>query len=78
MMRRTTVAADADDLAVLESDARRRGVSLAQVLREMVADKAEEVRRTRRPRYPLFASGDGSLSERSWMDEDAPYRDDAA
>lgn len=76
MTRRATVSAESDDLAVLESEARRRGVSLSAVLREAVAEKAAEVRRDRRPRFPLFSSGDGTLSAQSWMDEDAPYRDE--
>lgn len=76
MTRRATVSAESDDLAVLESEARRRGVSLSAVLREAVAEKAAEVRRDRRPRFPLFSSGNGTLSEESWMDEDAPYRDE--
>jgi hypothetical protein len=76
MTRRTTVTAEAEDLAVLEGEARRRGVSLSVVLREAVAEKAAEVRSDRRPRFPLFHSGDGTLSKQSWMDEDAPYRDE--
>jgi Ribbon-helix-helix protein, copG family len=77
MTRRTTVTAEADDLAVLEEEARRRGVSLSQVLRELVAAGADQVRNTRpRPRLGLFASGEGNLSELSWTDEDAPYRDE--
>lgn len=76
MMRRTTVTAADEDFVVLEGEARRRGVSLAAVLREAVTEKAESVRiASPRPRYPLFASGDGTLSEQSWMDEGAPYRD---
>ena len=76
MTRRTTVSADADDLAVLEREARRRGVSLAQVFRELIAREAHELRARRRPRFPLFRSGGGeSLADLSWQDEDAPYRD---
>jgi hypothetical protein len=79
MTRRTTLSADADDLAVLESEARRRGVSLARVLRELVAEKAAEMRRTNRPTFGIVSLGpvDGtSLSELSWRDEDAPARGD--
>jgi len=75
--KRTTLSADVNDLAVLEGEARRRGVSLAQVLREVVAEKAAEVRRRTRPRFGLFASGVGNLADLSWQDEDAPYRDEA-
>ncbi len=79
MIRRTTLAADADDLALFEAEARRRGVSLAQVLREVVAEKANEIRAHRRPRFGIVSLGsiDGiSLSELSWRDEDAPARGD--
>ena len=75
MTRRTTVSAEADDLATLEQEARRRGVSLAQVLRELVADKAREVRGARRPRFGLFASTDGeSIAELMERDPDGPFR----
>lgn len=70
-IRRTTLAADADDLALLEAEARRRGVSLAQVLREVVARRAQELRRQHRPRFGL-GRGDGTLSQDSVDDEDAP------
>ena len=43
-IRRTTLAAERDDLAVLEGEARRRGVSLAQVLRDVVAQEAKQIR----------------------------------
>ncbi len=77
MNRRTTVTAEADDLVLLEDEARRRGVSLSAVLREAVAEKAAEVRRTRpRPRFGIVRSGHGGLADLSWMDEDAPFRDE--
>jgi len=80
MTRRTTVSAEAEDLAVLEGEARRRGVSLSAVLREAVADKAAAVRRTRpKPRVGIVAiePDDGMpLSELSWRDEDSPARGD--
>ena len=75
MTRRTTLAADADDLAVLEAEARRRGVSLAQVLREAVADRAAAIRGARRPRFGVVRTGHGTLSDLSWQDEEAPVRD---
>ena len=76
MKRRTTVSAEADDLAVLEDEARRRGLSLAVVLREAVATKASEVRNTRpRPRFGLFSSGDGrSIADLMEEDPDGPFR----
>ncbi|CAN5907960.1 hypothetical protein BH23ACT2_BH23ACT2_21580 [soil metagenome] len=69
--RRTTLSADGDDLATLEGEARRRGVSLAQVLREMVARQAAEVRQERAPRFGL-GRGDGAISQDSVDDEDSP------
>jgi len=74
MTRRTTLAADADDLALLEGEARRRGVSLAQVLRELVAREANDLRRTRRPRFGIVR-GDGRSTATIAADEDAPARD---
>lgn len=59
MMRRTTVAADAEALATLEAEARRRSVSLSAVLAEAVEEKAEAIRAERRPRLGVARSGDG-------------------
>jgi hypothetical protein len=73
MTRRTTLAAEADDLAVLEAEARRRGVSLARVLRELVAREAEEIRRRRRPRFGIV-QGDGGATRAIEADESAPAR----
>jgi len=64
MIRRTTVAADAEDLLVLAGEARRRGVSLSKVLGEAVSEKADEIRRTRRPRAGLFRGGGRSVADR--------------
>ncbi len=74
MNRRTTLAADSDDLAVLEDGARQRGVSLAQLLRELVAREAKELRRGRRPRFGVV-HGDGRSTALIAADEDAPTRD---
>jgi hypothetical protein len=71
MIRRTTLAADADDLALLEAEARRRGVSLARVLREIVEREAAEIRRRRRPRFGIAHSGGRSPGAAS-LDEDEP------
>ncbi len=72
-MRRTTLSAEADDLAVLASEARRRGVSLAQVLREIVAHAADE-RRTARPKPHLgiARSRHPNPAQLSVDDEDSP------
>jgi hypothetical protein len=72
--RRTTLAAESSDLAVLEGEARRRGVSLAQVLREVVAREANELRGRRRARFGI-ARGGGGVAQASVDDEDAPVRE---
>lgn len=56
-MRRTTVTAPAGSLDTLESEARRRGVPLTVVLAEAIEEKAAALRRERRPRLGLGASG---------------------
>ncbi|MBV8528678.1 MAG: hypothetical protein JOZ75_10210 [Candidatus Dormibacteraeota bacterium] len=72
MIRRTTLAAESADLAVLETEARRRGVSLAAILREIVAEAASERRATApRPHWGVFA-GPGDLAQHSVDDEDSP------
>jgi len=72
-LRRTTVAADSDDLAVLESEARRRGVALTQVLREAVEHEADTVRRRTEPRFGIVR-GDGTATQKIASDESAPMR----
>lgn len=73
MMKRTTVSADPDDLATLEYEAKRRGVSLTLVLREAVAEYAAEVRSARKPSFGIGRGGP-DLSQASVDDEEAPYR----
>jgi hypothetical protein len=70
--RRTTLAADAEDLDLLDAEARRRGVSLARVLREVVAREAAEIRRQRRPTIGFIAGGATAGAQSSWQDEEAP------
>ena len=80
VIRRTTVAAEADDLAVLERAARRRGLSLSQVLREAVAHEAEAVRERRRPHFGIvrqevvLPEGVTSLAEHAGEHPDEPAR----
>jgi hypothetical protein len=74
MIKRTTLAADQDDLAVLEAEARRRRVSLALVLRELVAKEADALRRERKPRFGIARSGVGAARAAS-RDEHAPARE---
>ena len=54
--RRTTVVAREEDLATLSHEARARGLSLGRMLGEMVAKRAEELRRSRRPRLATFSA----------------------
>lgn len=72
--RRTTVSADVDDLAVLEGEARRRGVALTEVLRDAVAHEADRLRTHARPRFGIF-SGDGTSTQQIAQDEEAPVRE---
>lgn len=59
MLRRTTLTADEDTLATLQSEADRRGASLASVLREAAEDKATAIRTARRPNVGYGRSTDG-------------------
>ena len=71
--RRTTVTAESDDLAVLEGEAQRRGVSLTQVLREAVEREAARLRRGAKPRFGVVR-GDGTGTRAIAADEEAPAR----
>lgn len=72
-IRRTTVAAEHDDLAVLEHEARKRGVSLTQVLREAVEREAQRLRDDAAPRFGLVR-GAGNAAQAIADDEHAPAR----
>ncbi len=58
-MRRTTVTAKAQDLATLEAEAQRLGLSLTVLVGEAIADKAAALRGRRRPRVGVARSRDG-------------------
>lgn len=58
-MRRTTISAPHHDLATLEAEAARRGVSLTVVLAEAITEKAAGLRAGRRPRIGVGRSTDG-------------------
>jgi hypothetical protein len=73
-IRRTTLAAESDDLAVLEAEARKQGVSLAHVLRQVVAREADRIRGGLRPRFGVGRSGVGA-ARMSAEDEHAPVRE---
>jgi hypothetical protein len=70
------VGADRDDLALLESEARRRNVSLAQVLRELVEREADQLRREHRPRFGVARTVEGA-AQAAAADEQAPLRERA-
>ena len=59
--RRTTVVAREEDLATLSHEARTRGLSLGRMLGEVLAERAEELRRSRRPRLATFRA-DASIA----------------
>jgi hypothetical protein len=71
MIQRTTVAANEEDLETLRAEARLRGVSLAHLAGEILARKAAELRRERRPRLGIGRSG-GGVSQESVEREDLP------
>jgi len=73
MIRRTTLAADREDLALLQGEAHRRGVSLAQLLRELVAREAHEIRTAQRPRFGVARTNRGAAQVAA-ADEHAPLR----
>lgn len=72
-VRRTTVAAEHDDLAVLEQEARKRGVPLTQLLREAVEHEAQRLRANAQPRFGIV-HGDGAATRTIANDEPAPAR----
>jgi hypothetical protein len=75
MVRRTTLSAEAADLRELEIEARKRGISLAQVLREVVAEAAARRRAERpRPQFGILEGGGTPTAQLSADDEEAPAR----
>ena len=68
------MSAETDDLKVLEGEARRRGVALAQLLREAVEKEANSLRRRNRPRFGIARSVSGA-AQAAGADEHAPVRD---
>lgn len=58
-LRRTTVSAPPATIRTLEAEAQRRSVPLTTLLREAVEEKAESLRRSRRPRVGVARSSDG-------------------
>ena len=75
-VRRTTLTAEAEDLSVLAAEAKRRGVSLARLLQEAVAEKAARIRGGQRPRVGIFGGGGGSIAAAMEEEHDAPAEAD--
>lgn len=73
MVQRTTVTADMDDLQTLRDEARRQGTSLARLLRDLIAEKATELRARVRPKIGIARSGVG-IARESVDNEDEPAR----
>ncbi len=71
MIQRTTIAADKEVLETLRAEAKRRGISLAKLVGEILAEKAATLRRARRPRVGVGHSGTG-VSQESVDREDLP------
>lgn len=71
MVQRTTISAEADVLETLRDEAERRGVSFAVLAAEILAEKAAELRRARRPRVGIGRSGTG-VAQESVDNEDLP------
>ncbi len=73
MVQRTTVSAERDDLETLREEAKRRGTSLARLLRDLIAHQAAELREQRRPRIGIGRGG-GGVARESVDDEQSPAR----
>jgi hypothetical protein len=71
MAQRTTIAAEEAVLDTLRAEAKRRGVSLASLVGELLKEKAAELRRSRRPHVGIGRSGSG-VSQESVDHEDLP------
>jgi hypothetical protein len=71
MIRRARFTADHADLLVLEDEARRRGISLAQVLRDVVAAEAGRLRGERERRTGVVSNAVGA-GLASVEDEESP------
>ena len=70
-MTRTTIVAEEHVIARLKALARERGVSFSQVVREALAEKAEEFR-PKPKSIGAFSGGSPDLSERSGWDRTPP------
>lgn len=65
MLQRTTVTAERDDLETLKTKARREGVSLSELMRELIAREAKSSRKHERPRSIGIAKAGRNLSQES-------------
>jgi hypothetical protein len=65
-LKRTTVYADAEDLAIIKEAAAREGIAEAEIIREAIHLAALSKRRWNTPlNWPRFRSGDAQHAERS-------------
>jgi hypothetical protein len=73
--RRTTVVSREEDLATLSHEARARGLSLGRMLGEVISERAEELRRNKRPHLATFRA-DASIAKAAEQEkpEARPFR----
>ncbi len=72
-MQRTTISAKRDDLETLKREAKLRGVSFAELMREIMANEASNSRRKRRPKSIGIVSVGGDVARESVEHEDMPF-----
>ncbi len=72
--KRTTLVAREEDLTTLAREARMRGLSLGRLLGEVVGERAEQLRRSTRPRLARF-DVDASIAEAGEQPQARPFRD---
>ena len=66
VLKRTTVYAESEDLAIIKAAARTSGVSEAEIIREAIHRAALARREWKEPLdAPRFASGDATLAGRT-------------
>ncbi|MER5866388.1 CopG family transcriptional regulator [Kitasatospora sp. NPDC002040] len=73
-LKRTTVYADSEDLAVIKAAAARRGISEAEIIREAVHLAAMANRVWDEPFFSSTYPGDGSIgAEEVWAERARAY-----
>ena len=75
MMQRTTVTAETEDLNLFRREAKRRNVSLNEVLKEILHEAAASRRKKLMKRdFGLFDGPGTNIAQESVDDEDSPAR----